>query len=66
MSFSCTTPTLQRAQPILPLDFEQPERRTHSYVRHRTLDLSAALNVGSGEVLAPIAEPSVARASIAS
>jgi len=25
---------LQRAQPILPMDFGQPERRTHNYVRH--------------------------------
>ena len=30
---------LQRAQPILPMDFGQPERRTHNYVRHGTLDL---------------------------
>lgn len=43
---------LQRAQPILPLDFGQPERRTHNYVRHGTLDLFAALNVATGEVLA--------------
>ena len=33
---------LQRAQPILPMDFGQPERRTHNYVRHGTLDLFAA------------------------
>jgi transposase len=43
---------LQRAQPILPMDFGQPERRTHNYVRHGTLDLFAALNVATGEVLA--------------
>lgn len=42
---------LQRAQPILPMDFGQPERRTHNYVRHGTLDLFAALNVATGEVL---------------
>jgi transposase-like protein len=30
---------LQRAQPVLPMDFGQPERRTHNYVRHGTLDL---------------------------
>ena len=29
-----------------------PERRTHNYVRHGTLDLFAALNVATGEVLA--------------
>lgn len=43
---------LQRAQPILPMDFGQPERRTHNYIRHGTLDLFAALNVATGEVLA--------------
>jgi transposase len=42
----------QRAQPILPMDFGQPERRTHHYVRHGTLDLFAALNVATGEVIA--------------
>ena len=42
---------LQRAQPILPMDFGQPERRTHNYIRHGTLDLFAALNVATGEVL---------------
>jgi transposase len=43
---------LERAQPILPMDFGQPERRTHNYVRNGTLDLFAALNVATGEVLA--------------
>jgi len=43
---------LARAQPILPMDLGQPERRTHNYVRHGTLDLFAALNVASGTVLA--------------
>ena len=43
---------LQRAQPILPMDLGQPERRTHHYLRHGTLDLFAALNVATGEVLA--------------
>jgi transposase len=42
---------LQRAQPILPMDFGQPERRTHNYLRHGTLDLFAALNVATGAVL---------------
>jgi transposase/transposase-like protein len=42
---------LQRAQPILPMDVGQPERRTHNYLRHGTLDLFAALNVATGEVL---------------
>ena len=43
---------LQRAQPILPMDLGQPERQTSNYVRHGALDLFAALNVATGEVLA--------------
>jgi transposase len=43
---------LQRAQPILPMDVGQPERRTHNYLRHGTVDLFAALNVATGEVIA--------------
>lgn len=43
---------LERAQPILPMDLGTPERRTHNYVRHGTLDLFAALNVATGEVIA--------------
>jgi hypothetical protein len=34
------------------MDFGQPERRTHNYVRHGTLDLFAALNVATGELIA--------------
>lgn len=43
---------LQRAQPILPMDIGMPERQTHNYMRHGTLDLFAALNVATGEVIA--------------
>lgn len=43
---------LERAQPILPMDIGQPERRTHNYLRHGTLDLFAALNVANGKVIA--------------
>lgn len=43
---------LERAQPILPMDLGMPERHTHNYVRHGTLDLFAALNVATGEVIA--------------
>lgn len=43
---------LERAQPILPMDFGMPERQTDNYVRHGTLDLFAALNVATGKVLA--------------
>lgn len=43
---------LERAQPILPMDIGMPERQTHNYVRHGTLDLFAALNIATGEVIA--------------
>jgi transposase len=43
---------LQRAQPILPMDLGTPERRSHTYLRNGTLDLFAALNVATGEVIA--------------
>ena len=43
---------LERAQPILPMDLGMPERQTHNYIRHGTLDLFAALNIATGEVFA--------------
>lgn len=43
---------LERAQPILPMDLGMPERQTHNYIRHGTLDLFAALDVATGEVVA--------------
>jgi transposase len=45
---------LERAQPILPMDLGQPERQTHNYMRHGTLDLFAALNVATGNVIASL------------
>ena len=45
---------LERAQPVLPMDFGMPERQTHNYIRHGTLDLFAALDVATGEVVAKI------------
>ena len=42
---------LNRTQPILPLRPGQAERRTNEYERHGYLDLFAALNVATGEVL---------------
>ncbi|QWF86055.1 IS630 family transposase ISMsm5 [Amycolatopsis sp. CA-230715] len=42
---------LDRTQPLLPIDFDASEKRTHDYVRHGTTNLFAALNVGTGEVL---------------
>lgn len=43
---------LERAQPILPMDIGMPERQTGNYIRHGTLDLFAAMNVKTGEVIA--------------
>ena len=43
---------LERAQPVLPMDLGMPERQTHNYIRRGTLDLFAALNVATGEVIA--------------
>jgi transposase len=42
---------LDRAQPALPIMFEHPERRTHSYVRHGTTSLFAALDIATGNVI---------------
>jgi transposase len=42
---------LERAQPVLPMDLGQPERRTHDYVRHGTTDLFAALDAATGKVI---------------
>ena len=42
---------LDCTQPILPLSFGVPERRTHDYARHGTTSLFAALNVASGQVI---------------
>lgn len=41
---------LDRTQPLLPIEFDATEKRTHDYVRHGTTNLFAALNVGTGEV----------------
>jgi transposase len=46
------TQALERAQPVLPLDIGLPERQTHNYLRHGTLDLFAALDIVSGKVIA--------------
>ena len=42
---------LNREQPVLPMMPGVPERRTHSYVRHGTTSLFAALDVASGFVI---------------
>ena len=42
---------LDRTQPIFPMLPGVPERRSHDYVRHGTIDLYAALNLTSGMVI---------------
>jgi transposase len=41
---------LDRTQPLLPIEFDASEKRTHDYVRHGTTNLFAALNVATGQV----------------
>ncbi len=41
---------LDRTQPMLPIEFDATEKRTHDYVRHGTTNLFAALNVTTGQV----------------
>jgi len=41
---------LQRTAPVLPMIPGVPERRSHDYVRHGTIDLFAALNTATGKV----------------
>ena len=42
---------LERSQPVLPMEFGQPERQTSDYFRHGTTDLFAALTIATGAVL---------------
>ncbi len=42
---------LERKQPVLPMIFGKPERKTPSYLRHGTTTLFAALDVATGSVL---------------
>ena len=42
---------LDRTRPSLPMRPGQVERRTHDYVRHGVVDLFAALNIATGEVI---------------
>ena len=41
---------LDRTQPMLPVDFNKAEKRTHDYKRHGTIDLYAAMNMATGRV----------------
>jgi transposase len=47
---------LERSQPLLPMQPRQPERRSHDYFRHGSVDLFAALNVATGEVIGQMRE----------
>lgn len=42
---------LERGQPVLPMVFGQPERRTPQYLRHGTTTLFAALDIATGVVI---------------
>jgi transposase len=45
---------LQRTAPGLPMIPGVPERRSHDYVRHGTVDLFAALNTATGKVISKL------------
>jgi transposase len=42
---------LERSQPLLPMDFGQCVQRTHTYARHGTTNLFAALDHATGKVI---------------
>lgn len=42
---------IERSAPVLPMMPGTPERRSHDYHRHGTIDLFAALNVATGKVI---------------
>jgi transposase len=42
---------LDRSQPVLPMMPGMPEKRTHDYVRHGTINLFAAFNTATGVVI---------------
>src|SRR5471032_830354 len=54
---------LDREQPVLPMMPGIPERRTHSYVRHGTTSLFAALDTASGFVIGKCYKPPGSRVS---
>src|SRR6266704_1019693 len=45
---------LERTAPVLPMLPGVPERRSHDYVRHGTIDLLAALNIATGKVISKL------------
>jgi transposase len=42
---------LDRSQPLLPMEMDYPEARTHDYVRHGTTSLFAALDAATGKII---------------
>lgn len=42
---------LDRSQPLLPMVMTHPTRRTHTYIRHGTTSLFAALDIATGRVI---------------
>src|ERR1035437_6903853 len=42
---------LERTAPVLPMIPGTPERRSHDYVRHGTVDLFPGLNIATGKVI---------------
>ncbi len=42
---------LERGEPVLPMVFGQPERKTPNYLRHGTTTLFAALDITTGRVI---------------
>ena len=45
---------LERTAPVLPMIPGTPERRSHDYIRHGTIDLFAALNTATGKVISKL------------
>jgi transposase len=56
---------LNRSAPILPMLPTTPQRATHDYVRHGTLDLFAALNIATGTVISDLRKTHTAKDFIA-
>ena len=54
---------LDRTQPLLPIEFDATEKRTHDYVRHGTTNLFAALNVAPARCTASANPPVTAPTS---
>jgi transposase len=56
---------LNRSAPILPMLPTTPQRATHDYLRHGTLDLFAALNIATGTVISDLRTTHTAKEFIA-